>query len=176
MCAVSKSTAGDALCMYYNYAAGQIQATTVHSKIQLQHNNNTVDDTAMMLGGKQTIITEKGIIFPLTMKNGLCHLEQRRPTASELELLPRVIMTSPESWDPTMYDDSNHKSTTPTTQPLATTQALINTMTLHLKDLPSLTLRVEKLEEDHERINNLRESQQVIQHEEQQRRTILAQF
>lgn len=57
MCAVSKSTTGDTLCMYYNYAAGQIQPTTAHSKIQLQHNNNTVDDTAMMLGGNQTIIT-----------------------------------------------------------------------------------------------------------------------
>ena len=65
MCAVSKSTTVDTLCMYYNYATGQLQPTTVHSKLQLQHNNNTVDDTAMMLGGNQTIITGEGLISHL---------------------------------------------------------------------------------------------------------------
>ena len=177
MCAVSKSTTGNALCMYNHYANGQIQPTTVHSKIQLQHNNNTVDDTAMQLGGRQTIITKTGIIFPLTVINGLCHLEQRRPTASELETLPRVVMTSPEPWDPTIYDDDNHESTTPTTQPSATTT------TLHLKDMPTLVQRVRKLEErleeeeeDHERTHNLLEARQISHHEELQRMTTLAQF
>ena len=48
----------------------------------------------MKLGGQQTIITHGGHIFPLSMQNGLCYLEQRIHTNEEMCLLPQVIMTS----------------------------------------------------------------------------------
>ena len=80
ICTVSNSLDGSVLCIYHNYAIGQIQPTTIHSKVQLQDYNNIVDDTILMLGGGQTLFTEKGSIFPLTMKNGLCYLEQQIPT------------------------------------------------------------------------------------------------
>ena len=51
ICAVSRSLDGSVLCIYHNYATGQIQPTTIHSKVQLQHHNNNVDDTILMLGG-----------------------------------------------------------------------------------------------------------------------------
>ena len=55
ICVLSESLNGIVLCIYDNYTAGQIQTTTVHSKIQLQHHNNNVDDTVMMLGRRDTV-------------------------------------------------------------------------------------------------------------------------
>ena len=43
VCAVSNSLDGSVLCIYHNYAIGQIQPTTIHSKVQLQDYNNIVD-------------------------------------------------------------------------------------------------------------------------------------
>ena len=60
----------------------------------------------MMLGGSQTITTADGSIFPL--KNGLCYLEQHRPTIWEMKTLPRLVMTPVELWDPSMYDCTNN--------------------------------------------------------------------
>lgn len=52
---------------------------------------NKFDDSTMKLRGQQTIITYGGHIFPLSMKNGLCHLEKRIPTDEEMCVLPQVI-------------------------------------------------------------------------------------
>ena len=76
VCAVSNSLDGTMLCIYHNYATAKIQPTTIHSKVQLQDHNNIVDDTILMVGGRQAFTTTTGSIFPLTMKNGLCYLEQ----------------------------------------------------------------------------------------------------
>ena len=108
ICVVSESLNSTVLCIYDNYAAGQIQITTVHSKIQLQHHNNKMDDTIMILGGNQTITTPNRSIFLLVVKNELCYLEQRRPTVWEIKSLPRVVMVSVKSWDPTTYYSTNH--------------------------------------------------------------------
>ena len=59
----------------------------------------------MKLGGQQTSIAHGRHIFPLSMNNGLCYLEQRIPTDEEIHLLPQVIMTSNRVWDPSIYDD-----------------------------------------------------------------------
>ena len=105
VCAVSNSLDGSVLCIYHNYATGHIQPTTIHSKVQLQDYHNIVDDTILMLGGSQTLTTGKRSIFPLTVKNGLCYLEQRKPTEWEMKKLPKHEMTSIELWDPSKFED-----------------------------------------------------------------------
>ena len=100
VCAVSNSLDGTMLCIYHNYATAEIQPTTIHSKVQLQDHNNIMDDTILMVGGRQSFTTPDGSIFPLTMKNGLCYLEQQSPTAWEMENLPKQVMTSIKEWDP----------------------------------------------------------------------------
>ena len=104
-CAVSRSQHGNVLCIYHKYAGGRIQERTIHSKIQLADYGNKVDDNTMKLGGQQTIVAHGGHIFPLSMNNGLCYLEQRIPTDEEMHFLPQVIMTSDQVWDPSIYDD-----------------------------------------------------------------------
>ena len=106
VCAVSKSPNGSVLCVYQSYATSQIQPTTIHSKVQLQDYNNNMDDMILMLGGSQTLTTANGSIFTLTMENGLCYLEQRKPTAWEMKELPRQVMTSIEVWDPSTFEDA----------------------------------------------------------------------
>ena len=61
-----------------------------------------------MLGETQTITTSDGSIFPLTAKNRICYLEQRRPTVWEMKTLTRLVMTSVELWDPSTYDCTNN--------------------------------------------------------------------
>ena len=104
-CAVSQSHYGNVLCVYHEYAGGNIQERTIHSKIQLMDYGNKVNDTARSLRGQQTIIAHGGHIFPLSMQNGLCHLVQRILTDEEMRVLPQVIMTSDCVWDPSIYDD-----------------------------------------------------------------------
>ena len=66
-CAVSQSQHGNVLCIYHEYAGGNIQERTIHSKIQLMDYGNRVDDTTMKLGGQQTVIAHGGHIFPLPL-------------------------------------------------------------------------------------------------------------
>ena len=54
--------------------------------------------------------TADGSIFPLTTKNGLCYLEQRRPTVWEMKTLPRLVMISAEPWDLSKFDCTNNVS------------------------------------------------------------------
>ena len=96
VCAVSSSLDGSVLCIYHKFATGKIQPTTIHSKVQLQDYSKNVDDTFLMVGRGQTNTTADGSISPLTMKNGLCFLEQRKPTAWEMQELPKEVMTSIE--------------------------------------------------------------------------------
>ena len=56
-----------------------------------------------MVGGDQTLNTANRSIFPLTMKNGLCYLEQQKPMVWEIKELPRQVMTSIEVWDPLKF-------------------------------------------------------------------------
>ena len=51
ICAVARSLDGSVLCIYHNYATGEIQTTTIRSIEQSQDHNNNVDDTILMLRG-----------------------------------------------------------------------------------------------------------------------------
>jgi hypothetical protein len=44
-----------------------------------------------------------GYQIPLQFKNGLAYLPCRKPSESELGVLPHVVMTSDVDWDPSLY-------------------------------------------------------------------------
>ena len=102
-CAVSRSTMGDCLCIYAEYACVLEQPTSIHSVIQLEHYKNKVDDKHWLLNGTQSITNPTGKIFPLVFKNGLCYLPQQYPTDIKMVTLPQVIITSDEEGDPSIY-------------------------------------------------------------------------
>ena len=77
---------------------------TIHSALQLRDGGNTVDDTAMHLGGRQRITTSHGHIIPLDFENGLPYIKMQLPSDDDLVDYPHVIMTRDVPWDPKRYD------------------------------------------------------------------------
>ena len=67
-CAVSRSTAGDCLCIYAKYVCAPEKSTTILLVIQLEHYKNKVIDRHWLLEGSQLITTTTGNIFPLVFK------------------------------------------------------------------------------------------------------------
>jgi hypothetical protein len=59
----------------------------------------------LLPGGKQRISID-GYQITVDFKNGLPYLWCRKPTETELALLPHIIMTSDIEWDPNLYDNS----------------------------------------------------------------------
>jgi hypothetical protein len=68
------------------------------------HGAEINDRSRSLPGGKQRISID-GYQIPLDFKNGLPYLRCRKPTETELGLLPHIIMTSAIEWDPSLYDN-----------------------------------------------------------------------
>jgi len=64
-----------------------------------------VDDTSILHGGKQVLITKCGHYFPLELHSGLCYLYITYPTAEDERELDTVILTSDDGWDPSKCND-----------------------------------------------------------------------
>ncbi len=77
---------------------------TIHSAVQFEAFENEVDDRSKRVGGKQRIVTADGYVIPLDIRDGLPYLEMRPFTKQEYELLPHVILTSDERWNPGSLD------------------------------------------------------------------------
>ena len=93
--------------VYVNEGAGvPTQKTPVLSKIQMSAYSCTVDDTSILHGGKQVLVTKCGHCFPLELHNGLCYLDITYPTEEEECTLNTVILTSDDKWDPSKYNDT----------------------------------------------------------------------
>jgi hypothetical protein len=78
---------------------------TIHSVLQLRHFGVEVDKTPRALGGKQRIHTSGGHVIPLSIQNGLAHMDMCPPTDLDYNTYPHVFLTSDSVWDPTSFDD-----------------------------------------------------------------------
>ena len=94
------------ILIFHDYAVLTKANRTVHSSIQLEHGGNIVDDRHPTHGGSLTMTTSNGIVFPLSFRQGLTYLRLRPFTDNEWETLPRVPVTRPNPWDPSIYDTS----------------------------------------------------------------------
>ena len=78
---------------------------SIHSSGQIEWHTNTVDDKSVKVGGQQKIITIDGYSMPLVCKSGLMHMKfQGIPTDMDLQTYPPVHLTSPQEWDPTVFE------------------------------------------------------------------------
>ena len=101
---VAKSQYGDVILIFHQYAYNPL-GKTIHSSLQLEHFKNIVNDKSMKVpGGTQSILTNDGHIFPLDILHGLPYMSIRPFKDAEWEVLPHVIMTSDEEWDPSVLD------------------------------------------------------------------------
>ena len=78
---------------------------TIHSKGQLEHFGQIVDDTGRNAGGRQCIITAEGYTIPIAIRDGLPHVDMAIPTDAEMEQYPHVFLTSDAPWDPKILDN-----------------------------------------------------------------------
>ena len=96
---------GDVIAILHQYAHCPM-GKTIHSCIQLEHFHNTVNDrSANIDGGTQSVTTLDGFILPLEFKEGLPYLPIRPFTDDEWDSLPHVILTSDQTWDPSVMDN-----------------------------------------------------------------------
>ena len=101
--AVAKAKQGDVLLIFCQYAHIQ-RGKSIHSSLQLEDNNITVNDRPIRLRGKQSLTTNEGYVLPLDFKRGLAYLKIRPYTNDEFIKLPHVYMTRDIPWVPSRYD------------------------------------------------------------------------
>ena len=78
---------------------------TIHSKSQLESFGSLVHDSAVSAGGHQVIVTHEGYVIPLHVRNGLCYMDMKPASNSDLEQYTHVFITSDAPWNPDIVDD-----------------------------------------------------------------------
>ena len=97
--AVANTLTEKVILVFHQYAY-YAQERSIHSPLQLEDYNITVDDHPTSLGGSQSLTTPDGLVIPLNFANGLAHLHLRPYTDHEFNVLPHVIMTRNTPWSP----------------------------------------------------------------------------
>ena len=64
------------------------------------------DQPSAIPGHKQCMVKPNQWIIPFNIINGLTRMPMQPPTDDELDNLPHVIITSDDTWDPTVLDHS----------------------------------------------------------------------
>jgi hypothetical protein len=81
------------------------KGSSIHSPCQFEWYKNDVNDKSILVpDGLQCIQTLDSYIIPLSIQDGLTHLNIRPYTDKEFETLPHVILTSELEWDPSVLD------------------------------------------------------------------------
>ena len=78
---------------------------TIHSKSQLESFGSLVHDFSVSAGGHQVIVTHEGFVIPLRVRNGLCFMDMKPASDSDLKQYTHVFITSDAPWNPDIVDD-----------------------------------------------------------------------
>ena len=78
---------------------------TIHSKSQIESFGSLVHDSAVLAGGHQVIVTHEGCVIPLHVCNGLCYMDMKPASDSDLDQYTHVFLTSDAPWNPDIIDD-----------------------------------------------------------------------
>lgn len=87
--AVAKAKQGEVILIFCQYAHIN-RGKSIHSSLQLEDNNISVNDRPIRLRGEQSLTTSEGYVFPLDFKRGLAYLKIRPHTDKEFVKLPHV--------------------------------------------------------------------------------------
>ena len=101
---VTKSSIGD-IIVIINQAAYMPDGRTILSTGQLEYYKTKVNDKSKKITGKTpSIITLEKQEIPMETRKGLPYISLRPGTDEEWKTLPKVEITSPFEWDPTVLD------------------------------------------------------------------------
>ena len=78
---------------------------TIHSKSQLESFGSLVHDSTVSASGHQVIVTHEGYVILLHVCNGLCYMDMKPASDSDLEQYTHVFITSDAPWNPNIVDD-----------------------------------------------------------------------
>ena len=78
---------------------------TIHSKSQIESFGSLVHDSAVSAGGHEVIVTHEGYVIPLHVHNGLCYMDMKPASDSDLDQYTHVFLTSDAPWKPDIVDD-----------------------------------------------------------------------
>ena len=110
---VLQTTTGEVIGIFHQYAHIN-KGASIHSCVQMEAYHQDVNDRSLRTpGGMQRILTVDGYIVPLAFRSGLPYLHVRPYTDTEFNVLPHVIMTSDQDWDPTVLDCDHNDTDTP---------------------------------------------------------------
>jgi hypothetical protein len=81
------------------------EGRTILSTGQLEHFKIKVDERSMKVTGKVPSITSlEGYEIPISTRQGLPYIRLRPYTDKEWNTLPRIALTSPHPWTPSVLD------------------------------------------------------------------------
>ena len=106
---------------YAFYGKGQ----SIHAPGQFEHFGHAVDERSVKVDGKQCITTLDGRALSLHIKERLAYIHSLGiPSDDDMETLPQIIFTSPDTWDPGVLD---HSHSDPSHDPASTSWQQVNT-------------------------------------------------
>ena len=86
---------------YVYYGRGN----AIYSPGQIEWFQNTCDDKYFHVGGEQVITLLDGYATPLQGRTGLMYMNLLgKPTDTDLDTFPHVLLTGPHEWDPSVLD------------------------------------------------------------------------
>ncbi|KAG7350835.1 hypothetical protein IV203_010195 [Nitzschia inconspicua] len=97
------SNKGPVILILHQYALVG-RGHTIHSPGQLEWFKHSVCDKSVHVGGLQRIKTADGYTIPIAMVHGLPRIRMRPPTDKEFDTLPHIVLTSDNTWDPSVLD------------------------------------------------------------------------
>ncbi|KAG7373906.1 hypothetical protein IV203_013001 [Nitzschia inconspicua] len=97
------SNKGPVILILHQYALVG-RGHTIHLPGQLEWFKHLVCDKSVHVGGLQRIKTADGYTIPIAMVHGLPRVRMRPPTDKEFDTLPHIVLTSDNTWDPSVLD------------------------------------------------------------------------
>ena len=101
---VTRTPQGDIILIIHQ-TAHMPEGRTILSTGQLEHYKIKVDERSMKVTGKVPSITSlEGYEIPISTRQGLPYIRLRPYTDEEWNTLPRIALTSPHPWTPSVLD------------------------------------------------------------------------
>ena len=106
-CAAKFETNDGPIVGIFNEYAYYGKGLSIHAPGQFEHFGLAVDERSVKVDGKQRITTLDGRAIPLHIKDGLAYIHSLGiPSDNDMNTLPQIIFTSPDTWDPGVLDHS----------------------------------------------------------------------
>ncbi len=101
---VTQTPKGD-IIVIVNQAAWMPDGRTILSTGQLEYFKIKVDERAKRItGNTPKIVTLEGYEIPISTRRGLPYIKLRPIHDDEKDTLPKIVLTSPHPWDPSVLD------------------------------------------------------------------------